>query len=164
MLYGTKVDSPLGVLGLSFDAEGALVAVGWNRLEDGARPVRESKLAEKAAGKVAKWLEDYFAKDFREIDFEMKPAGTPYQQSVWFALTSVPCGYTASYKDIALKIKSGARAVGTANGRNPIPLIIPCHRIVAADGTIGGYSGGTEKLPALKMKKWLLEHEDAGSW
>jgi len=85
--------------------------------------------------------------------------GTPFQLEVWAALRSIPTGETASYRDIARFIgaPSAARAVGAANGANPVAIVVPCHRVVRADGDIGGYGGGIER------KRWLLEHEQAAA-
>jgi methylated-DNA-[protein]-cysteine S-methyltransferase len=90
-----------------------------------------------------------------EVPVEM--GGTPFQQRVWKALQDVPCGQTRSYRDIATAIgqPTATRAVGAANGRNPIGIVVPCHRVVAADKRLGGYSGG------LDNKRWLLTHEGA---
>ena len=91
------------------------------------------------------------------LDIPVDPAGTPFQRRVWKALQEIPCGETRSYRDIACAIgNAGAvRAVGSANGRNPIGIVIPCHRVVGADQRLGGYAGG------LDNKRWLLQHEGA---
>ena len=104
---------------------------------------------------AASQLQDYF--DGRGVHFEVPvaPFGTPFQQRVWAALRTIPPGQTRSYADLARLLASGPRAVGQANGRNPIPIIIPCHRVVAADGSIGGYSG----LDGIKTKQYLLDLE-----
>ena len=102
-------------------------------------------------------LDEYFNKGRREFDLPLAPGGTPFQQKVWEQLQTVSYGHTASYLDIAKKLgdTNATRAVGLANGKNPIAVIIPCHRIVGTDGSLTGYAGG------LKRKKWLLEHESA---
>ena len=89
------------------------------------------------------------------FDLPLAPAGTPYRRAVWQALCEIPYGETRSYRDIAARAGGSARSVGQANGRNPIPLIIPCHRVVAATH-IGGYSGGD----GLPTKRWLLALEN----
>lgn len=100
-------------------------------------------------------LERYFAGRLRDFDLPLAPAGTPFQKRVWKALSNIPYGTTISYGEQARRVgkPSAARAVGHANGRNPIGLIIPCHRVIGADGTLTGYGGG------LNRKEWLLRHE-----
>lgn len=100
-------------------------------------------------------LEEYFDRKRTVFTAPLCPAGTPFQQSVWAALQTIPCGQTAGYRDIAVKIgrPNAARAVGQANGKNPIPILIPCHRVVTAGGSLGGYSLG------LDVKRRLLALE-----
>lgn len=100
-------------------------------------------------------LDEYFAGRRREFTVPLRPGGTPFQQEVWAALLTVPYGRTVSYRDIAAQIgrPSAARAVGGANGSNPLPILIPCHRVIAAGGSLGGYSLG------LEVKRRLLELE-----
>jgi O-6-methylguanine DNA methyltransferase len=110
------------------------------------------------AGAVAARVEAYFAGDLDALDaVAIAPAGTPFQLRVWAALRRIPVGQTRSYRDVAIEIgaASAMRAVGAANGRNPISLVVPCHRVIAADGTLHGYGGG------LWRKEWLLRHERA---
>jgi methylated-DNA-[protein]-cysteine S-methyltransferase len=100
-------------------------------------------------------LAEYFAGTRRTFELPLHPAGTPFQQRVWGALRDIPYGETASYGQTAAAVgaPSAARAVGLANGQNPISIVVPCHRVVGADGSLTGYGGG---LPA---KQWLLAHE-----
>lgn len=100
-------------------------------------------------------LNDYFAGKRTTFDVTLATHGTAFQQAVWQALTAVPFGQTQSYSDIAhaLNNPKAVRAVGTANGKNPISIIVPCHRIIGANGKLTGYAGGLER------KQWLLEHE-----
>lgn len=103
---------------------------------------------------ASEWLNDYFAGRRPETDFELRPKGTVFQLKVWKALTEINYGETASYGMIAEKIGCrSARAVGSAVGKNPISLIIPCHRVIGSDGSLTGYAGGIER------KRWLLELE-----
>jgi methylated-DNA-[protein]-cysteine S-methyltransferase len=104
---------------------------------------------------AVKQLKDYFAGELKEFSLPLEPSGTAFMKQVWSALREIPYGETASYKDIAVKIGSpkAARAVGLANNRNPIPIFIPCHRVIGADGSLTGYRGG------LEMKKKLLDLE-----
>lgn len=100
-------------------------------------------------------LNEYFAHTRAEFDLELDTGGTPFQQSVWQALQSVPFAKVATYKDIAIQLNNpkAVRAVGAANGKNPISIIVPCHRIIGANKKLTGYAGGLER------KQWLLEHE-----
>jgi methylated-DNA-[protein]-cysteine S-methyltransferase len=138
--------TPLGDVTLS-EEEGAIVALDWGRGRDQA----PTPLLREARDQ----LQDYF--DGRGLVFRLPlaPRGTPFQRRVWAALQRIPPGETRSYAAIAREIASAPRAVGQANARNPIPILIPCHRVVAADGALGGYSG--EGGPA--AKRFLLAHE-----
>ncbi|MFM8794281.1 MAG: methylated-DNA--[protein]-cysteine S-methyltransferase [Acidimicrobiales bacterium] len=100
-------------------------------------------------------LREYLAGTRTRFDLRLDLVGTPFQVDVWRSLRRVPYGCTASYADQARSLgrPNAVRAVGSANGRNPVPIVLPCHRIVASDGTLGGYSGG------LQVKEWLLAHE-----
>ena len=100
-------------------------------------------------------LSEYFAGQRTTFDLPLAPAGTPFQQQVWQALSQIPCGQTMTYGELAAQIgkPNAYRAVGNANGKNKISLIIPCHRLVGSDGTLTGYGGG------LWRKEWLLAHE-----
>jgi methylated-DNA-[protein]-cysteine S-methyltransferase len=118
------------------------IAEGWQRTED---PFREA---------IAQ-LEAYFAGRLRRFDLALAPEGTPFQREVWSALTAIPYGETISYSELARRVgrPAASRAVGAANGRNPIPIIIPCHRVIGANGSLTGFGGG------LGIKRRLLELE-----
>ena len=110
--------------------------------------------------KTKQWLDDYFRGQVREFDFPLNPKGTAFQQRVWEILLTIPCGNTRTYGDIAIQIaretgkeKMSAQAVGQAVGKNPISILIPCHRVVGTQGKLTGYAGGLDK------KVWLLCHE-----
>jgi methylated-DNA-[protein]-cysteine S-methyltransferase len=142
----------LGVIGLTESNEAIIRVwlpseITW-RNEDSATPLIEKAFQE---------LDDYFAGSRREFSIPVAPVGTPFQRSVWRALSAIPYGQTATYGEIARRIgRPGAsRAVGVACGRNPVALFIPCHRVVAATG-LGGYRGG------LEMKNALLDLERNG--
>ena len=102
-------------------------------------------------------VKNYFKGELKEFNLPLYPHGTPFQQQVWDKLSKVPFGVTKSYGDLAVELgdMKKVRAVGTANGANPIAIIIPCHRIIAGNGDLTGYAGG------LWRKKWLLEHESS---
>ncbi|GHB09966.1 methylated-DNA--protein-cysteine methyltransferase [Salinicola rhizosphaerae] len=109
--------------------------------------------------RCADQLDDYFAGQRETFDLTLTPDGTPFQQRVWQALADIPYGETRSYRDIATAIgaPNAVRAVGAANGRNPLALIVPCHRVIGSNGTLTGYAGG------MARKAWLLEHESRHS-
>jgi methylated-DNA-[protein]-cysteine S-methyltransferase len=138
--------TPLGEITVS-EEDGTVVALDWGRGRD---QTRTPLLLEAAAQ-----LQDYF--DGRRIGFNLPlaPAGSAFQRRVWSALCAIPLGDTRSYGDLARDLASSARAIGQANGANPIPILIPCHRVVASGGALGGYSGGEGQA----TKRWLLEHE-----
>lgn len=102
-------------------------------------------------------LEEYFQGNRTSFDLPVNPSGTPFQESVWKELQHIPYGTTATYSEVSNKLNKpkAVRAVGHANGLNPIPIIIPCHRVIGANQTLTGYAGGIEK------KRWLLQHEGA---
>jgi methylated-DNA-[protein]-cysteine S-methyltransferase len=104
---------------------------------------------------AARQLKEYFAGKRREFDLPLRMEGTEFQQRVWRELTKIPFGETRSYGQLAKRIgnPNGSRAVGLANGRNPIAIIVPCHRVIGADGSLTGFGGGLDR------KEWLLTHE-----
>jgi len=108
---------------------------------------------------AADQLREYFAGHRRTFDVPLAPEGTGFQQRVWAALLAIPFGQTRSYGQIASAIgrPSASRAVGAANGRNPIAIIVPCHRVIGASGALTGYAGGMD------AKRWLLAHEGAAT-
>ena len=108
-----------------------------------------------AAAEAGAQLDAYFAGELTDFDLEVAPSGTPFQLEVWSVLATIPYGETVSYRDVADEVgrPHASRAVGQANGRNPISVVIPCHRVVAAGGGLGGYGWGLDR------KRWLLDHE-----
>lgn len=123
------------------------------------RSVPQDWVAEsKPFTEAARQLAAYFAGELREFDLPLAPAGTPWQLRVWRALTTIPYGETAGYGQLAGELgkPTASRAVGTANGRNPISVIVPCHRVIGANGSLTGYAGGLER------KEYLLTLERAG--
>ncbi len=139
---------PVGDLTISED-DGAIVSVDWGWAPDQA----ETPLLVEAR----RQLHAYFDGELQVFDLALSPAGTPYQRKVWQALCAIPTGTTRTYAEIARMVGGSPRAVGGANGRNPIPIIIPCHRVVATTG-LGGYSGGD----GLPTKRFLLALERPG--
>jgi len=141
-----SLHTPLGEVTISEDG-GAIVALDWGRGRDQeATPLLRDTCDQ---------LQDYFDGKRMSFNLPLAPEGSDFQKRVWAALCAIPPGKTRSYAYIARTIGSAPRAVGGANGANPIPLIIPCHRVIAADGSLGGYSGGDG--PA--TKRYLLDHE-----
>ncbi len=140
-LYWDAMPSPVGTLAIGIDVGGGLVAL---RL-DGARG--DGPNAGGRAARVRAQLEEYFAGTRRDFDLELAPRGTAFQLRVWLALRAIPYGAVRSYGDIARALgqPKATRAIGQANGRNPLPIVIPCHRVIASGGSIGGYTGGLER-------------------
>jgi methylated-DNA-[protein]-cysteine S-methyltransferase len=140
--------SPVGRLTL-FEEEGSLTALDW-----GGKPSRdESGLLDEAK----RQLLAYFAGRRRAFDLPLAPRGAPTEQRVWQLMAEIPYGETRSYGDLARALDLAPRAVGQACGRNPLPILIPCHRVVAADGALGGYSGSG----GAETKRRLLQLEGA---
>jgi methylated-DNA-[protein]-cysteine S-methyltransferase len=152
----TVMSSPIGDLRLVENA-GALTAIEFTPFRDGTgRPIGDRDDSHPVLVEAMAQLTAYFARDRKEFDLPLAPAGTDFQRLVWDALRGIGYGDTASYGEIAHRIgKSNAasRAVGVANSQNPIPIVIPCHRVIGADGTLTGYAGGLER------KQTLLELE-----
>jgi len=140
--------SPLGELTV-FEEDGRIVALEWGR---GAGSGEATGLLTAAK----RQLDAYFDDGAAGFDLPLAPAGTAYQKRVWEAMRAIPPGRTRRYGEIAATLGSAARAVGTACGANPIPIIIPCHRVVGA-ASLGGYSGGE----GAETKRFLLAHEQA---
>lgn len=144
-------DSPLGIMKITANGESVtgldfVKSQGRKTIVAPALPVLQNCIQQ---------LDDYFSGQRKVFDISVKLNGTPFQQRVWRALQKIPHGHTCSYADLAKKIGSpkSCRAVGGANHKNKIAIIIPCHRVIGADGSLTGYAGG------LKKKSWLLQHE-----
>ncbi len=118
-------------------------------------PVLDARRDAKAFAEETTQLDEYFAGERTRFDLRLAPAGTPFQERVWKALVAIAFGRTASYGEIARAVgnPTASRAVGAANGKNPIAIIVPCHRVIGSSGALVGYAGG------LPRKKWLLHHE-----
>lgn len=180
----TILESPLGPIRLRVD-DGAITELRWNTEQDQAEPAATEGAAPRSAStppaitqpavtqpaitptddamldpivaETSRQLDAYFAGELETFDLPVRPAGTTFQRLVWHIMQRIPKGHVRTYGGVADELGASARAVGTACGRNPIPIIIPCHRIVAANGKMGGFSaaGGVED------KVWLLRHEGA---
>lgn len=147
-----KIKSPLGDLYLTASDRGLTGIYFSSKFQDGAG---DSLPAKAVLDQAVLELAEYFALKRRRFNIPLDLKGTAFQRKVWRALLKVPFGETVAYKDIARRIKSpkAVRAVGSANGKNPLCIVVPCHRVISSDGSIGGYSGG------LSVKKKLLAYE-----
>ncbi len=155
----TVVDSPVGPLHLAA-ADGVLCRLSLQDQRHAPDPDELGTRDDDALADVRAQLAAYFAGDLREFDLPLRLDGTSFQQRVWAALREIPYGETISYGELAERVGSpgASRAVGLANGRNPVAIIVPCHRVIAADGTLGGYGGGLER----KRRLLDLEQVTAG--
>jgi methylated-DNA-[protein]-cysteine S-methyltransferase len=150
------IESPFATFAAWVDDKGRLVR--FNLSAAGAANVDRAAIRDDAAiAEVRRQVDEYCAGDRTEFDLELSPSGTSFQKSVWDALLAIPYGETRSYGEIARAIgqPNAARGVGSANHANPIGLIVPCHRVIGADGSLTGYGGG------LPLKQALLAHEAA---
>jgi O-6-methylguanine DNA methyltransferase len=154
--------SPLCPMLIVTDEDGMLRALEFGNLEDRLRRLLRDHYGEftlesgAAPGETVRALDEYFAGDIDAINsVKTATGGTQFQRAVWAALREIPSGATISYGELARRLGSpgASRAVGAANGSNPIAIIVPCHRVIGANGKLTGYGGG------LPRKKWLLEHE-----
>ena len=152
--YQARLLTPFAVLGIVTDGA-ALTAVDFLPLGTPAL-APQNPLAEKVCAQLRAYLSD---PSFR-FDLPLAPRGTAFQVRVWQALREIPCGSTLRYGELARLLHSAPRAVGQACGANPIPVIVPCHRVLARDGLGGFMKSGGE---ALAIKRWLLEHESGQS-
>lgn len=157
-LYWHEIDSPIGRLLLAGDGA-SLIQVCF---QSGPRPRQPANdwVADGAPFRAAiAQLGEYFAGERHRFDLRLAPRGTEFQRQVWRALTEIPYGKTVSYGELARRIgkPSASRAVGLANGANPLPIIVPCHRVIGADGSLTGFGGG------LPIKRKLLALESAGA-
>ncbi|HKV09482.1 MAG TPA: methylated-DNA--[protein]-cysteine S-methyltransferase [Thermoanaerobaculia bacterium] len=162
--YTTTVESPCGPLFCVVDEAGAVVRIEFENGRDSQKLTR--RLAEKGfevvedserTAEVRRQLEEYFAGERQTFNLTLAPEGTDFERSVWNELSRIPFGETRSYAEIARAIgrPGAARAVGRANGANPIPIVVPCHRVIGANGSLTGFGGG------LPVKSLLLEIEGA---
>lgn len=150
--YAATLETPIGPLTLVVNEEGALVRCTFAEDAWPSDATRDDARCSAAALQ----LEEYFAGTRRTFDMPLKLEGTPFQKEVWTALLEIPYGSTISYGELARRIgrPNAVRAVGAANGANPIPVIVPCHRVIGSNGTLTGYGGG---LPR-KQQLLALEH------
>ena len=152
-MFCTYYDSPIGVLLLECEEDG-LTGIWFDR------EPKEAEITHPILEKTKLWLDDYFSGRNPEPDIPVKLYGTPFQKQVWQLLMTIPYGQTRTYGSIAREMAAltgkenmSAQAIGQAVGKNPVSLLIPCHRVVGTGGRLTGYAGGLDK------KVWLLEHE-----
>lgn len=147
-------ETPVGAMLVAGDAEW-LHFVGLPGSFDEGAMERDRKGTPDAVDEAMRQISAYFERRLREFTLPLQPSGTDFQRRVWFALADIEYGTTESYGQLATRVGNpkACRAVGLANGRNPIPLILPCHRVIGSNGSLTGYGGG------LDLKKWLLDHE-----
>jgi len=161
-----RLPTPIGEMLILTDADGNLRVVDWVDHEPRMRLLLQRQYRKQglvleessAPNDITRAIERYFAGDLAAIDaLPLKTEGTAFQRKVWSALQQIPCGVTISYGQLAARIgqPSAVRAVGLANGANPIGVVVPCHRVIGSDGSLTGYGGG------LHRKIWLLQHESA---
>jgi methylated-DNA-[protein]-cysteine S-methyltransferase len=161
-----RVATPVGELIVIADREGNLRTIDWTDHEPRMKRLLDQQYGKgsytftpaRDPGGLSTVMRRYFKGDLKAIDkLPVKTAGTPFQRSVWRALRDIKCGTTISYAELARRIGSpkAVRAVGLANGQNPISIVVPCHRVIGSNGSLTGYGGG------LHRKEWLLEHEKA---
>lgn len=146
-IFSDYLNTPVGTMEVCAN-DTALVSIYF---VDRAKTAKKNALTDLARGQ----LRQYFDGSLKTFDLPFLPEGTDFQQQVWRALTSIEYGRTGTYADIANKIKNpkAVRAVGVANGKNPMTIVVPCHRIIGSDGSLTGYASGVER------KAWLLSHE-----
>ena len=150
----TYVESPIGSLLLAGDGE-RLHLISFPGGSRTRQPETSWRRDDAIFDRVSEELNAYFAREITEFSVRLKLTGTEFQKTVWKALLTIPFGETLSYGALAKKIEfpSGSRAVGAANGANPIPIVVPCHRVIGANGSLTGFGGG------IGTKRFLLNHE-----
>jgi len=153
-VFYANVETPIGTLTPVFDEQGRLVELRFGvGLDASGPPVEQSQTPE--ARRLWSQLHEYFSGQRRTFELDLAMRGTPFQLAVWDELRRIPYGHTVSYAELAHRIgkPNAVRAVGAANGANPIPVIVPCHRVIGTNGSLTGYGGGIER------KQWLLALE-----
>ena len=154
MNYHTYISSPLGTILLTADDHG-LTGINFQDAGGAKKPSRDSVESDAPFMDAKYQISAYFRGELREFNLKLSLSGTAFQRCVWKALCSIPYGETISYRELATRIGKPAacRAVGAANGRNPLPIVVPCHRVIGSNGHLTGYYGGTH------LKQYLLNLE-----
>jgi methylated-DNA-[protein]-cysteine S-methyltransferase len=162
-----RLDTPIGEMLIVADHDGNIRATAWTDREERMRRSLRLHYGEtgftleprRNSHGLTEAIRSYFAGELKAIDnLPVETAGSPFQREVWRALREIPCGTTVSYGKLAERIgrPAAVRAVGLANGSNPVGVVVPCHRVIGSNGSLTGYGGGIER------KRWLLEHEKQG--
>ncbi len=163
-LFVNRIDTPIGKMLVVSDCDGNLRSVDWTEYEARMRRLLRLHYGDNGfhlrpqhnSNNLTDAINRYFAGEVEAIDaLPVETGGTPFQRQVWRALRKIRCGTTVSYAQLAERIgrPTAVRAVGLANGSNPVGVVVPCHRVIGSDGSLTGYGGGIER------KRWLLEHE-----
>lgn len=154
-MWFDEFKTPIGLLKIVADANGLCYVVFENNKHEPPNQ-QDWKRDRSATRQVREQLNQYFAGERKEFDLATSFTGTDFQQRTWQMLAHIPYGQTWSYGELAKRVGSpkAVRAVGAANGRNPLPIILPCHRVIGSNGKLTGFGGG------LPVKQWLLEHEE----
>lgn len=154
--YYTYMPSPVGRLLLAGE-EAGLKLIGFEGWKGASEPRLDWELSEAPFREPIRQLTAYFERKLQSFNLSLAPEGTPFQRIVWRQLLEIPYGITVTYADVARAIgkPKAVRAVGSANGSNPLPIVVPCHRVVGSNGSLTGYGGG------LRIKEFLLRLEDA---
>jgi methylated-DNA-[protein]-cysteine S-methyltransferase len=154
--------SPVGALLVEYADAGVRKVEFWPQGKHPPAGTRDEPARDDALGRqVVRELREYFAGERREFTLPLAAEGTEFQRAAWDALRRIPCGETHTYGEMARAMgkPNATRAVGQANRRNPLPIVVPCHRVLAAGGGLGGYMGDWEGGGGAEIKRWLLEHE-----
>ena len=154
ILYTQTIEAPFGPLHCTVNEAGEVVSIDFAGRR-GPRAVEGAVVDRRRVEPLALQLREFFEGSRTAFDLSLSPKGTDFQKRVWTELRKIPYGVTRSYQEIARNIgrPEATRAVGAANGANPIPIVVPCHRVIGANGALTGFGGG------LVVKRWLLEHE-----
>lgn len=166
-LWMDRIETPIGEMLVVADHDGSLLAIDWVDHETRMRRLLRLHYGKdgcslepgRCPDNLRGAIDSYFAGELTAIDaLPVRTGGTSFQREVWRALREIPCGTTISYAQLAGRIgrPAAVRAVGLANGSNPIGIVVPCHRVIGANGSLTGYGGGVER------KRWLLQHEASG--
>ena len=154
-MWFDEFKTPIGMLKIAVDAKGLrYVLFQCNKHEPSN--IVDWKKDRSVTNEARQQLLEYFSGERQEFELEISLAGTEFQRRTWQMLASIPYGQTWSYAELAKRVDSpkAVRAVGAANGRNPLPIVLPCHRVIGSNGSLTGFGGG------LPVKQWLLEHEN----
>ena len=154
-MWFDEFKTPIGMLKIAVDAKGLRYVLFESNKHEPSHGM-EWKKDRSPTNEARQQLLQYFSGERIEFELEISLAGTEFQRRTWQMLASIPYGQTWSYAELAKRVESpkAVRAVGGANGRNPLPIVLPCHRVIGSDGSLTGFGGG------LPVKKWLLEHEN----